>query len=494
MTKHPIQSTSVMWARFRFSVVGSLLSSPPPRGELKAAIESLAAKTWTHPVTGRDVHFAAKTIEGWFYRARHEQDDPVNALRQAVRKDCGKVSLKPALIACLTKQYHQYRHWTYQLHYDNLKALVTADDELGPLSSYSTVRRYMVAQGMVRKPRLKPKGRLGARLATQRREQREIRSYEAEYVGSLWHLDFHHGSLKVVTTRGQWQRPLALGILDDHSRLCCHLQWYLSETTEDLVHGLSQAIQKRGLPRALMSDNGAAMLAEEFTEGLLRLGILHKKTLPYSAYQNGKQESFWANLEGRLMEMLDKLPELTLDFLNQATQAWVEIEYNRTAHREIGCSPVTRFARAPDVLRPSPSSDALRTAFRTEAKRRVRRSDGTISLCGVRFEIPARYRHMADVVVRYPRWDLSLIDMVDPREGTVLARLFPLDRIANADGRRAPIASPPEEAPEPDSSLPDGELPPLLKQLLAEYSATGLPPAYLPKNPSNGKQEKGGAE
>jgi hypothetical protein len=27
------------------------------------------------------------------------------------------------------------------------------------------------------------------------------------------------------------------------------------------------------------------------------------------------------------------------------------------------------------------------------------------------------------------------------------------------------------------------ELPPLLKQILAEYSATGLPPAYLPKNP-----------
>ena len=26
-----------------------------------------------------------------------------------------------------------------------------------------------------------------------------------------------------------------------------------------------------------------------------------------------------------------------------------------------------------------------------------------------------------------------------------------------------------------------GELPPLLKQILQEYSATGMPPAYLPK-------------
>jgi hypothetical protein len=32
-------------------------------------------------------------------------------------------------------------------------------------------------------------------------------------------------------------------------------------------------------------------------------------------------------------------------------------------------------------------------------------------------------------------------------------------------------------------------LPPLLKKILEEYSATGLPPAYLPKNPPAEKGE-----
>ena len=32
MTKHSIASTSALWARFRFSVVGALWSAPP-RGE-----------------------------------------------------------------------------------------------------------------------------------------------------------------------------------------------------------------------------------------------------------------------------------------------------------------------------------------------------------------------------------------------------------------------------------------------------------------------------
>jgi transposase InsO family protein len=488
MTNIPV-ATGSCWARFRFAVVGTLLSAPLPRGELKTAIDALAAKTWTHPVTGRPVQFSAVTIERWYYTARRAPDDPVGVLRRAVRKDSGQVALAVAVAEQLRSQYREHPHWSYQLHYDNLVARLKAEPALGAARSYATVRRYMQAHGLVRQPRLRPKGSAGEARAAERRETREIRSFEAEYVGSLWHLDFHHGSLKVLTDRGLWLRPLVLGILDDHSRLCCHVQWYLSETAADLVHGLSQAIQKRGLPRALMTDNGSAMIADEVTEGLLRLGIVHERTLPYSAYQNGKQEAFWGTLEGRLLAMLDGHADLTLDFLNEATQAWMEIEYNRAVHRELSCAPVERFAQAPDVLRSSPCSDALRAAFRLEAKRRQRQSDGTITLDGVRFELPARFRHFREVVVHYARWDLGRVDLVDPRQGTLLAPLYPLDRAANADGRRAIIE--PANADAPVSDRPrTSELPPLLQKILADYSATGLPPAYLPqRTPSPEKGE-----
>jgi len=496
MTKQPTPSTATVWARFRFSVIGSLLSAPPPHGELKAAIQSLAEKIWTHPVTGRDVQYAATTIERWYYKARNEQEDPVRVLQRAVRKDSGKVSLGSKLAEHLRRQYRDHPHWSYQLQYDNLASTVKADPSLAALCSYSTVKRFMQTHGMVRKRR-RPKGRPGEERAARRRENREIRSYESEYVGSLWHLDFHHGSLKVLTHAGQWQRPIALGILDDHSRLCCHLQWYFSETAEDLVHGFSQAIQKRGLPRALLTDNGAAMVSDEFTEGLLSLGIVHEKTLPYSPHQNGKQERLWATMEGRLMEMLDGV-ELTLDFLNEATQAWAEIEYNRAVHRELSMSPVERFSKAPDVLRRSPSSRAIREAFRLQTARIQRGSDGTISLSGVRFEIPARFRHFRQVVVRYARWDLRRVDLIDPQSGTILAHLDPLDRNANADGRRLAI-DPDQESDDdepndgtlpdstPDDGGPDKPLPPLLKRILDEYSVRGAPPAYLPKKPHSKK-------
>jgi hypothetical protein len=263
------------------------------------------------------------------------------------------------------------------------------------------------------------------------------------------------------------------------------------------VHGFSQAIQKRGLPRALLTDNGAAMVSDEFTEGLLSLGIVHEKTLPYSPHQNAKQERLWATMEGRLVEMLDG-GEWTLDFLNEATQAWAEIEYNRAVHRELLMSPVERFSKAADVLRPSPSSQVLREAFRLQTTRVQRQTDGTISLEGVRFEIPSRFRHFRKVTVRYARWDLSRVDLIDPQSGTILAALYPLDRAANADGRRSviePDRGSDDDEPDdetlsggtPDDGGPDKPLAPLLNKILTEYRATGMPPAYLPKRADSGR-------
>ena len=249
-----------------------------------------------------------------------------------------------------------------------------------------------------------------------------------------------------------------------------------------IAHGLAQAFQKRGLPRAALSDNGAAMTAAEITEGLTRLGVLHHTTLPYSPYQNAKQESFWGPVEGRLIAMLEHVPDLTLAFLNEATQAWVEHEYNRRRHSEIGTTPIAHFLAGPDVTRPCPDSAALRLAFTRSAQRTQKKSDGSIVIEGRRFEIPNRYRHLQRIEVRYAGWDLGLVHLVDERTGNVLARLYPQDKTLNASGMRRtldPLANA-NPVPTPATSAPT--IPPLLQRLLDKQSSTGLPPAYLPKD------------
>lgn len=343
-----------------------------------------------------------------------------------------------------------------------------------PMPGYATVRRFMRDHGLFRLRRRRHGKATGEELTP-----RETRSYEVAHVNALWHYDFHVGKRKVVTASGEHKTPYLLGLLDDCSRLCCHAQWYTAcENTEDLIHGFLQAIQKRGLPRSTLSDNGAPMLAAETVQGCERLGILQSWTLPNSPEQNGKQEHFWTLVEGRLMAMLEGEPVLTLELLNKATQAWVEQEYHRRVHSELGKTPLERYLEGPDVSRPSPSTEALRRAFRMEVTRKQRRSDGTITVEGVRFELPSAYRALVNVHVRVARWDLSTVDLVDPKTGAHLAVLLPLDKVKNANRARRVLGA--TATPSKPLEKPPG-MAPLLRELMAEYAATGLPPAYLPK-------------
>jgi hypothetical protein len=252
----------------------------------------------------------------------------------------------------------------------------------------------------------------------------------------------------------------------------------VSEGTEELVHGLCQALQKVGLPRSLMTDRGSAMISGEFTAGLHQLGILHLPTLPYSPHVNGKQENIWGRVEGRLLAMLEGEENLTLEQLNLATQAWVTQEYHRTVHSELGATPMQRYLAGPNVGRECPGSDELRAAFRIEVKRKQRRSDGTVSLDGQRFEIPSRYRRLDEIHLRYARWDLRGVDLIDARSGQVLCPVRPLDKAANADALRRRVD--PAMTNTDTSAMPATGIAPLLKQMIADYAATGLPPAYLP--------------
>ena len=484
MSDDDTSSQRERWARLRFAVVGPLLVAPPPSGELHAAIAALAAREWRHPITGLPIRFGFSTVERWYYVALRAGVDPVRALRSQRRADAGRHRrFDERLRARLRAQYQAHASWSVQLHVDNLAVLAAADTALGPMPSYATVRRYLQANGMHRRKGRTRRDTPGAEAAERHLATREVRSFELAHVNALWHADFHAGSRAVVDARGRWYKPQLLGILDDCSRLCCHAQWYHTEDVECFVHGLSQALQKRGLPRALMTDNGSAEIAAESTQGLARLGIVHETTLPYSAYQNAKQENWWSVVEGRLLAMLEGVEPLTLDLLNRATFAWVEREYQRRRHQELGCAPIERFRQGPDVARDCPDAETLRRCFRAQTTRVQRRSDGSCSVLGTRFEVPSRFRHFHRLTLRYARFDLRSIDLLDPHTEQPVAVLYPLDKQRNAErGRRAlePVSDGvSDDTPSATASTRSG-MAPLLEQLMAEYAATGLPPAFLP--------------
>jgi putative transposase len=98
-------------------------------------------------------------------------------------------------------------------------------------------------------------------------------------------------------------------------------------------------------------------------------------------------------------------------------------------------------------------------------------------LNGQRFEILSRYRGLEYIHLRYARWDFSRVDLIDARTGQILCPIRPLDKAANADALRRRLDP---TTPSEPSAMPATGIAPLLKQMTADYAATGLPPAYLP--------------
>jgi putative transposase len=99
-----------------------------------------------------------------------------------------------------------------------------------------------------------------------------------------------------------------------------------------------------------------------------------------------------------------------------------------------------------------------------------------VTVEGIRFEVPSVYRTLVALRLRVMRWDLSSVEAVDPRSGARLATLWPLDRTKNAERVRRLV----DPQPDRPASGPSG-IAPHLRALMADYAATGLPPAFVTK-------------
>jgi hypothetical protein len=107
-----------------------------------------------------------------------------------------------------------------------------------------------------------------------------------------------------------------------------------------------------------------------------------------------------------------------------------------------------------------------------------------LTINGVRFELPWTYRHIEKVIVRYTEWNLSNAWLMDLEGENLITLIYPQNSKENYFLKRKATQ------PEPQNNeQPTDEIAPLLVQMMADYAATGLPPAYLPKTETENKNE-----
>jgi putative transposase len=99
----------------------------------------------------------------------------------------------------------------------------------------------------------------------------ERRSFVAVHAGDIWQGDVLYGP-QISTAYGM-RKTYLVSLLDDASRLITHCAFCLGETAVDIENVLKNAVLKRGVPKKLIVDNGAAYKSESLQSICARLQI-----------------------------------------------------------------------------------------------------------------------------------------------------------------------------------------------------------------------------
>jgi len=158
-----------------------------------------------------------------------------------------------------------------------------------------------------------------------------VKSFERACPNDLWQTDIMTFMLK-----GQY-RVYMIGFMDDNSRFMVGWGLYRFQKGDNVQEVFRAAIEKRGMPKEVLSDNGRQYHSwrgkSKFTTMLTKLGIRHIRSRPYHPQTCGKIESFWRNL---YQECLTKVPLATFEEAEAKIGEYIEYYNFKRPHQGIG--------------------------------------------------------------------------------------------------------------------------------------------------------------
>lgn len=350
-------------AVFRFSVIHEFVGTAVlDHGEQQRLLAQKCARKWSIPFSGRS-RISRTTILSWVKRYKdggrrleslYPKDRQDRRKSRAIDEQTGRnlmvlrQSMPAATVPVLIKTMGQ-------------RCLVKPGTRLAA----TTVYRFLHNHGLMKPQSVHP----------------DRRKFEAELPNDLWQSDVMHGPL--VDGEPRQKKSYLIAFIDDHSRLVPHARFYLSERLQDFLDALEKALLKRGLPRKLYVDNGAAYRSRHLEHVTASLGIALVHARPYQPQGKGKIERFFRRVRQQFLPTVSGRP--CLDALNEQFGLWLRTEYHSKLHTAIGTSPAERFAARMQCIRAAP--DNLSEHFRCIARRRVAK-DRTVTLNGQLFEAP----------------------------------------------------------------------------------------------------------
>lgn len=334
-------------AAFRFGVIYPLLDiETSKRGRKEELLNEITEKKWNIPYSQRS-YISRATVLLWL-KKYEDSGRKIESLHPRGRSDNGgcRIMDEETELAFinLRKQFMKVS-MPVLVKMAKERGVLPTDFDVSIQSMYRIIKRH----GLDR----------------QARSREDMRKFEVEMPGDLWQSDALHGPK--VMYEGHLRKTYMFAIIDDHSRLITHAEFYLRENIESFLDCLKKALRKRGVPRKLFVDNGAAFRSHKLTYGCAALGIALSYSRPYRPQGKGKIERFNRTIR---MQLLRTLPEeITLDQLNERLTNYLENIYHRRDHSSTGEPPMQRYLKGVHMLRKAP--EKLNDYFRLRIHRVV---------------------------------------------------------------------------------------------------------------------------
>ena len=394
-------------ALFRFGVISDLVGATRLEyGEFEQLVKQKSEQRWNIPSSQR-TRISPSTIRRWVARYQASAGE-LSSLAPAARADRGKSrAVDDETIAALL----QLRTEKPTTPLERLLVEMQEKDLVTPgvTLRLSTAYRILQRQGLSGRPAAPP----------------DRRRFEAEYPNDLWQSDVLHGPS--VQLDGKQRKSYLIAFIDDHSRLLPHAEFYLSERLDSWLDGFRQALLTRGLPRKLYVDNGPLFRSKHLERICASLGIALSHTPPYTPQGRGKIERFFRTVR---TQFLPGFRGGTLAELNACLAAWIGHDYHLRVHSSTTETPLERFARHVELVRPAPSD--LEDHFRKTVRRRVAK-DRTVSLNGKLYEAPIVLLG-EQVHLLYHDHQPDAVEVV--HKGKSYGQLRPVDLHVNARAQR----------------------------------------------------------
>ena len=362
------------------------LISPVLNGHEKSAIEyfrRLAAEPVKMPGLG-ERRYTEKTFQTWLYQYRRYGFD---ALCKGHRSDKGK---RRKISGETGEHIIKARADNPAMPVTVLYEKLIGEGVINPMKiSRATVYRYIEDLNLS-----------GA--FSENNEKKENRRFSHDKAGEMYQIDLMYGP--AIKISGKKVPTYLHMILDDCSRYPMWSQFYTAQNFESFRHCFKEAVQRRGVPRLVYTDNAKIYRSQQFEFICASLGCTLIHSQPFVPEGRGKVERLFRTVRSRFLSGAcpDKID--SIDTLNMMYFKWLEEDYTKKAHSGLnGLSPHDVLMSQANNLKLITDIRLLDEIFLYRVSRKVQH-DATIQIDNVLYETDPCFAGKRMEIRYEPEW------------------------------------------------------------------------------------------